>query len=199
MWEQGSRKELIPFFQKYVAKGAKVCDLGCGDGYGSFKLTEAGYDVTGVDVSENMIKKALVVNGAGTARFLKSEMENIPVENETFDALMAINSLEWTESPLRVLAEMRRIVKKGGTACIGILGPTAGPRENSYHRLYGQKVVCNTMMPWEFERLTEENGWEKLDEYAVFKKEAQILPTERLPKELQQALSFMYVFMLKKR
>lgn len=197
MWESGSRKDIIPFFQKYVKKNAKVCDLGCGDGYGSYKLAEAGYEVTGVDVSEEMLERAATVNADGSAKLLKSAMENVPVGNKEFDAVLAINSLEWTESPLMVLKEMKRILKDDGIACIGILGPTAGPRVNSYQRLYGEKVLCNTIMPWELERLAEENGWEKLDEYPVFKKDAGELAKGNLSNELKQALSFMYIFMFK--
>lgn len=197
MWENGSRKEIIPFFQKYVKKNAKVCDLGCGDGYGSYKLTQAGYEVTGVDVSEEMLEKAAAVNAGGSAKFLKGDMENVPVKNRQFDAVLAINSLEWTESPLNVLNEMKRILKDDGIVCIGILGPTAGPRVNSYRRLYGEKVVCNTIMPWELEKLAGENGWEKLDEYPVLKKEAEELAKGSLSNEMKQVLSFMYIFIFK--
>ena len=42
---------------------------------------------------------------------------------------MAINSLEWTEEPLRALNEIKRVLKSDGYACIAILGPTAKPRE----------------------------------------------------------------------
>lgn len=199
MWENGSRKDIIPFFQKYVKKNALVCDLGCGDGYGSYKLTQAGYEVTGVDVSEEMLEKAAAVNAGGSAKFLKSDMENVPVENKQFDAILAINSIEWTESPLNVLYEMKRILKDDGIVCIGILGPTAGPRVNSYRRLYGEKVVCNTIMPWELERLAGENGFEKLDEYPVFKKDAEELSKGSLSNEMKQVLSFMYIFIFKKK
>ena len=34
---------------------------------------------------------------------------------------MAINSLEWTEEPLRALNEIKRVLKKDGYACIAIL------------------------------------------------------------------------------
>lgn len=43
MWESGSRKDILPFFLTHVEKFADVCDLGCGDGYGTYKLTSAGY------------------------------------------------------------------------------------------------------------------------------------------------------------
>lgn len=196
MWESGSRKDILPFFQKYVEKPAIVCDLGCGDGYGSYKLRQADYDVTGVDVSEEMIQKANSLFSSPTSKFLKGDIRELAFEENHFDAVLAINSLEWTESPLKVILEMKRIVKANGKACVAILGPTAGPRENSFRRLYGEDVICNTMMPWEFERLAEENGWKKLDEFWVYKKDSEALPKGSISVQMKEALSFISVFML---
>ncbi|MFE8702145.1 class I SAM-dependent methyltransferase [Cytobacillus sp. FJAT-54145] len=196
MWENGSRKEIIPFFQKFVDEQAMVCDLGCGDGYGSLKLAQSGYAVTGVDFSEEMVHKATLLNSENNSKFIKGDMAELPFSENQFDAAMAINSLEWTEHPLKVLKEIQRIVNPGGKACIGILGPTAAPRVNSYRRLYGEQVVCNTMMPWEFEQLATENHWRKISEFGVYKRESEQLPTGSLSSSIRQAISFMWVFML---
>lgn len=196
MWEEGSRKDIVSFFEKHINKGSRVCDLGCGDGYGSYKLALAGFNVTGIDVSEEMIHKAKAINTDTSAEFIKGDISCLSFEENSIDAVLAINSLEWTESPLNVLKEMQRIVKPEGRACIGILGPTAAPRVNSYRRLYNEKVICNTMMPWEFEALAQENGWVKIDELGVYKKASEQLPKGSLPVNLKQSLSFMWVFML---
>lgn len=198
MWEEGSRKEIIPFFLKHVAKATKVCDLGCGDGYGSYKLAQSGYHVVGIDLSEEMIKRARTQRDSENLQFVKGDISKLNIEKSTFDAVMAINSLEWTENPLAALNEMKRIVKPNGFACIGILGPTAMPRQKSYRRLYGEEVICNTMMPWEFEQLAKENGWEKLNDLPVYKRGADELNLHNLSNELKQALTFMWVFMLKR-
>ena len=110
---------------------------------------------------------------------------------------MAINSLEWTEEPLRALNEIKRVLKKDGYACIAILGSTAKPRENSYPRLYGKDVVCNTMMPWEFEQLAKEQGFKVVDGIGVYKRGVNEKMLGQLPTELQQSLTFLWVFMLK--
>ena len=120
MWNAGSRKDIAPFFAKYVKANRTVCDLGCGDGVGSLKLTELGYSVVGIDVSEEMTDKAKQLNSGNTAQFLKGDISSLPFENDSFDAILAINSLEWTEHPLHVMKEIQRIVKPGGNACIGI-------------------------------------------------------------------------------
>lgn len=197
MWDSGSRKDIAPFFAKHVPAGGVVCDLGCGDGFGSLKLAELGYYVTGIDVSEEMIHKAKGTNVGNSAQFIKGDISNLPFEDNSFDAVLAINSLEWTEDPLQVIKEIQRIVKPEGYACIGILGPTAAPRINSYPRLYNEKVICNTMMPWEFIQLAEENGWGKVDSLAVYKRGTDQMPIGSLSTILKQSLSFMWVSMLK--
>ncbi|MFO1444701.1 class I SAM-dependent methyltransferase [Bacillus sp. Bva_UNVM-123] len=197
MWETGSRKEIIPYFSKYIHTGSVVCDVGCGDGYGSFKLAKLGYKVMGVDISEEMIHKAELVNSETNAKFKKGDIAELPFSSNLFDAALAINSLEWTEKPLKVLKEMQRVVKPCGFACIGILGPTAGPRTNSYHRLYDEKVICNTMMPWEFARLASENNWKIIDGKGVYKRGVDGMPIGSLSIELRQSLSFMWLFILR--
>lgn len=197
MWETGSRKGIVPFINKFVIPGSSVCDLGCGDGVGSERLAETGYTVTGIDVSEEMLGKASENHRNKTANFRKANLADCGCPDHAFDAVVAINSLEWTRSPYDSLMEIGRITRPGGYACIGILGPTAAPRINSYRRLYGEEIICNTIMPWELEKLAIENGWEKVGEYGVYKKAAAQLPLGSLPIELQQSLSFLWVFMFK--
>lgn len=130
--------------------------------------------------------------------FVKGDLSSLPFENEQFPAILAVNSLEWTEQPLQALHEIKRVLRSDGYACIAILGPTAKPRENSYPRLYGKDVVCNTMMPWEFEKLAEEQGFQVVDGIGVYKRGVNEKMLGQLSVELQQALTFLWVFMLKK-
>lgn len=199
MWEDGSRKDIVPFFSKHVFEGAKICDLGCGDGYGSFKLALAGFNVVGVDVSSEMIEKARELTKETTATFQKGNISELDISDDFFDAAIAINSIEWTQSPLEVLKEMKRVVKKDGFICIGLLGPTAAPRMNSFRRLYGEEVVCNTMMPWELEQLANENGLIKVDELGVYKRGVEQINVQLLTNELRQALTFMWLFMFQNK
>ncbi|WP_345239866.1 class I SAM-dependent methyltransferase [Pontibacillus salipaludis] len=198
MWRDGSRAGIIPFMKRYMPEGSKVADIGCGDGYGAYLLSEAGYNVTGVDISPKMIEQAKQMSGE-RLMFTQGDLAKLPFAPDTYDGLMAINSLEWTEKPKEALEELGRILKPGGRLCIAILGPTAGPRQNSYRRLYGEDVICNTMMPWEFEQLASENGWRSLDGYGVFKEGVKEEEIKDLPKPLQQALTFLWVFVVEKQ
>lgn len=196
MWSTGSRKSIVPFFQRTVDKGKEIGDLGCGDGYGSYLLHQNGYKVTGMDFSENMVAIANQLEREHL-KFVQGDLARLPFKENEFEAVMAINSIEWTESPLQALNELERVTDKEGYICIGLLGPTAHPRDNSYPRLHGENAICNTMMPWELERLAEEKGWNKIDEEWVYKKGVKESLTGSLSNELKQALTFMTLFMFK--
>lgn len=198
MWEAGSRKTIIPFIKQHIEKGNHIADLGCGDGYGAYKLYKEGYRVTGLDLSHDMIERANKRLETDRLSFVQGDLIKLPFQDESFDGLMAVNSLEWTEVPYEGLKEMKRVLKPGGKLCIGILGPTAMPRVNSYRRVYGEKVVCNTMMPWELEKMAEETGWRILDGHGVYKRGVEPESIEHLTDDLKQALTFMWVFIFQK-
>ena len=141
------------------------------------KLAVAGYQVTGVDLSPSMIRSAREKSSdQPDLSFIEGSLMNLPFDDGEFDAAMAINSLEWTED----------------------LGPTAAPRQNSFRRLYGEKVIMNTMQIWEFEKMALENGWQLIAEDGTGKRGIDEGRLAGLSKELQQALSFLWVFILKK-
>ncbi|HLR14711.1 MAG TPA: class I SAM-dependent methyltransferase [Bacillota bacterium] len=198
MWENGSRKDIIPFMKRIIPSG-NVIDIGCGDGYGTHLLKENGYDVLGVDLSEEMIALAREKKIHEDIPFQQGDICSLPFQDNAFDGALIVNVIEWTEQPLQALHELRRILKPGGVICIGILGPTAGPRRHSYHRLYGEKVICNMVMPWEWHQLCEENGFAYEDSMTVPKKGMKSEDVTRFPQELQQALSFMAVSIFRKK
>lgn len=197
MWTEGSRKAVIPFFHKHTCDVQTVADLGCGDGYGSFLLYEKGYVVTGMDFSINMIEIARK-QARENLSFVQGDLRSLPFQDGQFDAVMAINSVEWTENPLHTLNEIERVVSNDGYICIGILGPTAHPRENAYPRLHGEEVICNTMMPWELEKLAHDKGWKKISEDWIYKKMVKPSLADTLSNELKQALTFTTLFMFQK-
>lgn len=201
MWETGSRKEIIPFLLEYVEPlhDIHIVDVGCGDGYGSWKLANHGFAVTGVDLSEEMINRAKERDLCDNLSFVQGDLTELPFEDHSFSLAMAINALEWTKVPSDALNELKRVIKNEGLLLVGILGPTAKPRVNSYSRLYGENVVMNTMMPWEFEQLAVENGWEVIDGKGVYKKAVHHHHLKGLAHELKQSLSFMWLFLLKQK
>jgi len=86
-----NRKELGEF-ASLLPKNAKVLDVGCGAGVPvSEFLVHSGFDVTGIDFSENMLK--LARKNVPKARFSKRDMTKLNFENESFDGLTAFYSI----------------------------------------------------------------------------------------------------------
>src|SRR5699024_8885532 len=189
MWDGGSRQEIIPFMKQYVTEGSSVIDIGCGSGYGTYKLYEAGFNATGIDLSPNMIELAKEHFPQEEINYFTCSMSELVNEKERYDGALVINVFEWTEDPQKELRNLHTILNDGGYLCISIFGPTAGPRQRSYPRLRGEKVIFNTIMPWEFEQLVTENGFALIDDYGVYKQGVTNEMTEELSKELKQALS----------
>ncbi|HWQ95830.1 MAG TPA: class I SAM-dependent methyltransferase [Candidatus Methylomirabilis sp.] len=79
-------------FKKYATKNVKVIlDMGCGTGGHALLLAEKGYDVTGIDGSEDMLsialKKARKANLS--LKFIKSDICNFNL-NKKFDAVISM-------------------------------------------------------------------------------------------------------------
>lgn len=189
MWTQGSRKTIIPFLKSVITAG-KMFDLGCGDG-AACRLLADSFDMTGLDLSEEMIRIAR--DKSPTLDFVVGTGEALPFVDDAFDAVLAVNSLEWSTRPVQVLQEIERVAP---LVVISLLGPTAAPRALAYRRLHGEDApMGNTMMPWELVQLAEERGWTLLDE-AVIQKEGAVLTGHRL---LDQAHAFSCLFAFQTR
>lgn len=197
-WQTGSRKEIVPFLKKYLQPKSVVIDVGCGAGYSTHLLKEAGFESFGVDISREMIRHAK--HTYQNLSFSVADMSQMhTIKDEVADGALVINVLEWTETPIKAVNELKRITKPNGYLCVGVLGPTAGPRAHSYRRIYGETVIQNTMMPWEFLQMAYENDFELIDHFFVWRKGVKEQHITSLQFSMQQALSFMTVFMLRKK
>lgn len=69
-------------------KGRKAMDFGCGTGRSTRFLQKLGFDAIGVDISEDMIKKAREVEPQGDYRLVKDG--NLShIKQETFDLVLS--------------------------------------------------------------------------------------------------------------
>lgn len=106
-----------PTWQRHVAAYAAaarllppdspVLDLGCGVGH-SFTLL-APRETIGVDLSAEALR--------GQARqTVVADMRALPFDSGRFASVLSVHSLEHVPDPERVLAEVNRVLRPGGTA-----------------------------------------------------------------------------------
>jgi SAM-dependent methyltransferase len=97
----------------------KVLDLGCGVGrFGEFKL--AGVEVYGVDIDSGAVKIAKKHEKTVVADLEKP----LPFPDGTFDGILAKDILEHVREPWKVVAELKRVLKKGGIIIATVPSPT---------------------------------------------------------------------------
>ncbi|GGF59520.1 methyltransferase [Paenibacillus albidus] len=109
-----------------LPSGAKVLDLCCGMGRHSLALAEAGYEVTGVDLSEALLREARSQNGAEQVTWIHSDMRELPLAGG-FDAVVnlftSFGYFEEDKDQVKVLREIHRMLKPEGKFIIDFLNP----------------------------------------------------------------------------
>lgn len=80
------------FFCKYGVKSGKILDLACGTGSLSLLLSNKGYDVTGVDLSDDMLT---IASGKanGKIRLLKADMTDIFLDERFNGCVCTLDSI----------------------------------------------------------------------------------------------------------
>jgi len=96
-------------------RGKNILDVGCGKGRFSKWLIANGALVTGIELSNNLLKEAQNISG-GT--FLEGSATHLNFEDETFDCVICIEVLEHIPDTQKAVSEMCRVLKKGGKILI---------------------------------------------------------------------------------
>lgn len=103
---------------------ARALDAGCGFGIYSLLLAEAGYDVFGIDINEEEVRKACIwARERGVQdciTFKIGDVQNIKHGDSTFDLIVCSEVLEHLEDPAAGAREIWRTLKDNGTAIISM-------------------------------------------------------------------------------
>lgn len=148
------------------AKGKKILDLAAGTGNYSIALSKMGYEVTAVDLDEEMVKKIAEKNKAeGTkTKAVVLDMNKVETLNDTFDVVICIgNSLvhlpnkEEIESLIKKLYNM---LEKDGVLIIQIV---------NYDRVLENNVKALPTISREDEGVTFVRNYENKNGKILFK------------------------------
>jgi SAM-dependent methyltransferase len=103
--------------------GLRVLDVSSGRGTQAvFYATEYGVDVTGIDLSEEMVRtareRASATAVSGRVRFDLGDSQKLPYRDATFDVAINECAVGIPDDSQSVLSEMARVVKPGGRVVI---------------------------------------------------------------------------------
>jgi SAM-dependent methyltransferase len=101
-----------------IGKGRSLTllDAGCGDGILKRYLSKR-HTYVGVDFSMRLLLRALRY---GPATYFRADLNHLPFSNDSFDAVLSFQALQYVPRPQTVLAHVARILKPKGTLLLTI-------------------------------------------------------------------------------
>ena len=97
--------------------GQRILDIGCGTGISLEPLLDRGVSLTGLDPSPYMLDIAEERLGS-QVDLHRGSAEDLPFEDNAFDAAILFTSLEYTDRPAKAIEEACRVAKDTLVICV---------------------------------------------------------------------------------
>jgi hypothetical protein len=100
--------------------GARVIDIGCGEGWLTHLVAPKTVSTIGIDPSTIALERARTSNGTGKGVFIQASAEDLPFDSASADVVIYYNSLHHIPEAIQshALAETARVLVPGGLLCI---------------------------------------------------------------------------------
>lgn len=124
--EQNRYEEYAPWMPGAMEfdqfSGQQLLEIGFGMGSDLFQFAKHGAKVSGIDLTPRHVeitKKRFEIYGLKADLHL-GDAEQLPFTDETFDVVYTFGVIHHTPGTEKVLAEIHRVLKKGGLAIVGV-------------------------------------------------------------------------------
>lgn len=99
----------------------KILDVGCGDGYYLYLLSNLGnFNLTGIDSDKKALIAANIQVKNKNMKLILEDIMSMPFKDESFDKIICSEVLEHLDNDKSALIEMKRVLKKNGVLCITV-------------------------------------------------------------------------------
>jgi ubiquinone/menaquinone biosynthesis C-methylase UbiE len=114
-----------------VPARAEVLEIAPGPGFLAIELAKRGMHVRAVDISKTFVEIARhnAAEDGVTAQFEVGNAAALPLENESVDFVVCRAAFKNFSEPVKALAEMKRVLRPGGTALLIDLRKDVRPDE----------------------------------------------------------------------
>ncbi len=104
----------LDLIHPYLKRSASLnlLDIACGTGTYLEIAKKFGADTVGCDISENMVR---ICKKKGFDNVFINDYHALPFKDGTFDIILCINAIHYSDNPKGVINEMRRVLSEDGT------------------------------------------------------------------------------------
>ena len=135
-------QRLLPVLR--MLEGKEILDVGCANGGISKRIANMNFKVHGIDVLESSIRIAKEFNSTPNTSFEVRDLMKNHFEENSFDCVIFLETIEHVENPAQYLKEFHRILRPNG--CVILSTPNATSLKNilyalSYRKKEKQKII----------------------------------------------------------
>jgi SAM-dependent methyltransferase len=116
----------LPEIMAEHVTGQTALDFGCGTGRSTRFLQKCGFDAVGIDIAENMIKKAREIDPEGIYYLIK-DGDFGPLDNRPFNLILSVftfDNIPTMETKVGLFRDMTGLLKNDGK----IISVVSSPR-----------------------------------------------------------------------
>jgi ubiquinone/menaquinone biosynthesis C-methylase UbiE len=186
-WYDRTTRKDMPEFRALAARiaaavppAAQVLEVAPGPGFLSIEMARRGLNVRAVDISKTFVEiarrnaAAEGAPGSINVRFDHGNASALPIESASVDFVVCRAAFKNFSEPVKALAEMRRVLRPGGTALIidlrrdvrasEIRNYVDGLGVNLFNRVFMRfafrsMLIKRAYMLEEMRRMATEAGW----------------------------------------
>lgn len=158
-------------FNRYAAakpfvRGKRVLDIACGEGYGCALMKKWGAEsVVGVDISEEAVSIAKDSFQRTGIEYIVHDVEQLPFENNSFDVVVSLETIEHLDHPEQFLKEISRVVRFDGQI---IVSCPNDPYYSKSNPNFSNPFHKREYSYFDFKTLTQKFLGERVDWYLGF-------------------------------
>lgn len=142
--EQGQIR--LEHFHRYatvleMVRGKQVLDVACGEGYGSFCLSDQARSVVGIDISQESVRHARAHYAKPNLGFCAGHAAALAFAEDSFDAVISFETIEHLAEQARMISEIRRVLRPDGVLVISSPNRPIFSAERNEHNAYHVKEL----------------------------------------------------------